>query len=83
MGWNTVRAGIPNPLIADGEKEQRFYFVHAYQVVPDSPELTIGIANYGGDFCVAFRNKNIFGVQFHPEKSHQFGIELFKRFIEL
>ena len=83
MGWNTVRAGIPNPLIADGEKEQRFYFVHTYKVVADIPEITIGIANYGGDFCAAFRSKNIFGVQFHPEKSHQFGIDLFKRFVQL
>ena len=83
MGWNTVRAGSPNALITDGAKEQRFYFVHTYQVVPDSPDVTIGIANYGGDFCAAFRNKNIFGVQFHPEKSHQFGIELFTRFIDL
>ncbi len=83
MGWNTIRAGIPNPLITDGEKEQRFYFVHTYKVVADSPEIIIGIANYGGDFCAAFQSKNIFGVQFHPEKSHQFGIELFNRFIEL
>lgn len=83
MGWNTVRSEKSNPLIIKDERERRFYFVHSYKVVPDSTEITTGIANYGGDFCAAFSYKNIFGVQFHPEKSHQFGIELFKRFIEL
>jgi len=81
MGWNIVSPGVENPLIPNSEAEQRFYFVHTYKVVPDNDNIVIGWANYGGVFCAAFQQNNIFGAQFHPEKSHQFGIELFKRFI--
>lgn len=83
MGWNIVVPGTNNVLIPQSETEQRFYFVHTYKVVPDNDQIVIGWANYGGTFCAAFKQKNVCGVQFHPEKSHQFGIELFKRFIAL
>jgi len=83
MGWGVVRAGPSNPLIPDTEEEQRFYFVHSYRVVPDDPSIVIGTANYGGEFCAAFQKGNIFGVQFHPEKSHRFGMALMRRFVEL
>ena len=83
MGWNVVRPALANPLISYTEEEQRFYFVHSYKVVPDDPSVVIGTASYGGDFCAAFQKGNIFGVQFHPEKSHRFGMALMKRFVEL
>lgn len=83
MGWNVVRPVSANPLISRTEEVQRFYFVHSYQVVPDDPIVVIGTANYGGEFCAAFQKGNIFGVQFHPEKSHRFGMALMKRFVEL
>jgi glutamine amidotransferase len=83
MGWNTVVPGVENTLIPQSEIEQRFYFVHTYKVVPDNDQIVIGWANYGGTFCAAFKQNNVCGVQFHPEKSHQFGIELFKRLIAL
>ena len=83
MGWNVVRAASPNLLIPRTEEEQRFYFVHSYQVVPDDPSVVVGTADYGGEFCAAFQKDNIFGVQFHPEKSHRFGMALMKRFVEL
>lgn len=83
MGWNTVNAVKPNPIIPTDSVEQRFYFVHSYKVVPDDQKIIIGLSNYGGEFCAAFQEDNIFGVQFHPEKSHRFGLELIKRFIEL
>lgn len=82
MGWNVVRPASANPLISHTEQEQRFYFVHSYRVVPDDPNVVIGTANYGGEFCAAFQKDNIFGVQFHPEKSHRFGMALMKRFVE-
>lgn len=82
MGWNVVRPGSYNSLIPASEDQQRFYFVHSYRVVPDDPTIVIGTANYGGDFCAAFQKGNIFGVQFHPEKSHRFGMELMRRFVE-
>lgn len=83
MGWNTVRVTRSNPLIESAGEEQRFYFVHSYRVVPNSSELAIAMAIHGVEFCAAFQSGNIFGVQFHPEKSHRFGMALMKRFVEL
>ena len=83
MGWNVVRPSTPNPLILNAEEDQRFYFVHSYRVVPDDPSVVIGTAEYGDEFCAAFQKGHIFGVQFHPEKSHSFGMALMKRFVGL
>ncbi len=83
MGWNVVRPASSNPLIPHAKEGQRFYFVHSYRVVPDDPKVVTGTANYGGEFCAAFQQGNLFGVQFHPEKSHRFGMALMKRFVEL
>jgi len=83
MGWNVVSFSRPNQLLPVTEEEQRFYFVHSYKVVPDDHDVTIGTCNYGGDFCAAFQKGNVFGVQFHPEKSHRFGMALMQRFIKL
>ena len=83
MGWNVVSVPQANPLLPACTEEQRFYFVHSYKVVPDDPTISIGTANHGGEFCAAFQQGNVFGVQFHPEKSHRFGMELMRRFVEL
>ena len=83
MGWNVVRTVKPNGLLPEGLEEQRFYFVHSYKVVPRDPTIIIGEADHGGNFCAAFQKDNIYGVQFHPEKSHRFGMALMKRFLEL
>ena len=83
MGWNTVAFKSDCPLIKERNEEKRFYFVHSYKVVPDDPSVAIGITNYGGKFCSAFQSKNVFGVQFHPEKSHRFGMELLKSFVNI
>lgn len=83
MGWNTLRVFRENPLIPLGDEEQRFYFVHSYQVVCHKREDVIAMSDYGGEFVAAFQRDNIFGVQFHPEKSHRFGMALLKRFLEL
>lgn len=83
MGWNIVRPKFSNSLIPLADEEQRFYFVHSYHVVVDNPAVVIGVSYYGGEFCAAFQQQHIFGVQFHPEKSHRFGLTLMKHFIEL
>mgnify|MGYP001390377565 FL=1 len=83
MGWNTVDIVRSNPILEESPEEQRFYFVHSYYVQPNVSELCIAKTSYGSDFCSAFNSDNIFGVQFHPEKSHRFGISLMKRFVEL
>jgi glutamine amidotransferase len=84
MGWNTIDIKKPNALIdADAEGEQRFYFVHSYHVVCDDPSDVLATTHHGYEMTAAFGNANIYGVQFHPEKSHRFGMELIKRFLEL
>lgn len=80
MGWNIVNINKDNPLLPSRAEEMRFYFVHSYHVVCDD-EYAIASAVYGKDFICSVRKGNIFGVQFHPEKSHRFGMQLFKDFV--
>lgn len=83
MGWNTLRVVRANPLLSMGGDEQRFYFVHSYRVTCRDPADPIALAHYGDDFVAAFARGNLLGVQFHPEKSHRFGLELMRRFVEI
>ena len=83
MGWNTLRILKRNPLIEQSKDEKRFYFVHSYFVQPDDQNIIVAASNHGGEFCSMFQNENIFGVQFHPEKSHRFGLDLFSNFLSL
>jgi glutamine amidotransferase len=81
MGWNTIHIKQKNALITD--EEQRFYFVHSYWVKCNDTLDVIATANYGGEFVAAFHHNNLYGVQFHPEKSHRFGMSLMKKFVEM
>lgn len=83
MGWNGVLPVRENSLLPQGEAVQRFYFVHSYKVECDDPHDVLAITEYGHEFCSAFARDNIYGVQFHPEKSHAYGMDMFKRFLEL
>ncbi len=83
MGWNSVKIVRDNALISVENHEQRFYFTHSYHVICDEINDIIAHAKHGYDFTVAFNKENIFGVQFHPEKSHRFGMALIKQFSEL
>lgn len=83
MGWNTIKIVKQNPLLEIEEKEQRFYFVHSYHAVCNRTNDVLAITKYDSDFSAAFSHDNIFGVQFHPEKSHKFGMDFFKKYIEL
>jgi imidazole glycerol-phosphate synthase subunit HisH len=82
MGWNTVNVCQLHPLFEGLESDNRFYFVHSYHVVCSNPENVLARANYGSDFTAALVKDNIMGVQFHPEKSHRFGMRLLKNFVE-
>lgn len=83
MGWNTVEVVKPNPLIDPRDGEHRFYFVHSYHAVCRRPEDVLATTRYGTDVTAAFSRDNVYGVQFHPEKSHHFGMALIQKFLAL
>ncbi|QRV25192.1 imidazole glycerol phosphate synthase subunit HisH [Marinomonas foliarum] len=80
MGWNIVEH-VNNPLILHGD--ERFYFVHSYYVECNDLNDVMYSTSYGKKFVSGFRKGNIIGVQFHPEKSHRFGMFLLQKFCEL
>jgi len=83
MGWNDVQPVAESPLFAGLDEEARFYFLHSFFFECARREDVLAVANYGSDFGCAVRSDNIFGVQFHPEKSHHFGTRLLQNFAEL
>lgn len=83
MGWNLVADSSTSKLTKDLGEEPRFYFVHSYAVSVDDQNHSILKTTYGIKFDSAIQKGNIYGAQFHPEKSHRFGKQLFKNFAEL
>lgn len=85
MGWNYVSVVKEDEPIVKGmtQNKERFYFVHSYHAVCDYSDNILMTCNYGYDFTASVISNNIIGVQFHPEKSHRFGMQLFKNFMEL
>lgn len=83
MGWNDVRPAAANPLFAHLESNARFYFLHSYYMACEAGKDVAAAASYGIDFCCAVNSGNIYGVQFHPEKSHHDGTRLLRNFAEL
>lgn len=83
MGWNIVKANISTELTRFESQETRFYFVHSYHATLDNVQDVLMTCNYGYEFVCAIHHENIWGVQFHPEKSHKFGMALMKNFAEL
>ncbi len=82
VGFNTV-AMKQSKLFKYLEPVPRFYFTHSYHMNCAGENYVIGNTNYGYDFASVVQNKNIFGTQFHPEKSHRFGINLIRGFLEI
>lgn len=83
MGWNTVEPCRAHPLFAGLEGEVRFYFLHSYHVACRDDRWVVAKTHYGRDFVSAIAKANILGTQFHPEKSHRFGMQLVKNFVAL
>lgn len=82
MGWNDASPQKDNALFRGLETPPRFYFLHSYYFSCINADDVIALTDYNGPFACAVQSGNIFGVQFHPEKSHRFGIDLLKNFAE-
>lgn len=82
MGWNLIELKQSHPILAQMYAEPRFYFVHSYHVVCQNEENILATSHYGYEFVSAVMRENIVGVQFHPEKSHKFGMRLYQNFAE-
>lgn len=82
MGWNLINPKKEHAFLKDLPDESRFYFVHSYYVECMSSENILTTTNYGLNFVTSFAHENILGVQFHPEKSHKYGMKLLQNFIE-
>lgn len=83
MGWDIVDFQQASPLLADLTGTQRYYFVHSYYAVCEQPENVLMTCDYGHSFAAAVVRGNVMGVQFHPEKSHDFGMMLLKNFVNI
>lgn len=82
IGWNQV-SQKPSKLFSGIKTDSYFYFVHSYYCQPKEKQVEIGITDYGIPFCSAFGKQNVFGVQFHPEKSGENGLKLLNNFKDI
>ncbi len=82
MGWNKLKVQKKNELFKNLNNPE-FYFLHSYYCKINNLNQSISLTNYSIDFCSSFVFRNIFGIQFHPEKSHDNGIQLLKNFTDL
>ncbi len=83
MGWNKTNLVKESHLYKDNnDKNRRFYFVHSYAVICKDKNDVLTTTDYGYTFVSSFERDNIIGCQFHPEKSHKYGMKLFKNFVE-
>jgi glutamine amidotransferase len=83
MGWNTVQPARQVPLLHDLGEDPRFYFAHSYHLVCADPSDVVGTTVHGYEFPSVVQRDNVMGAQFHPEKSHRFGMKLFENFVAL
>jgi glutamine amidotransferase len=83
MGWNIASVTTPSALTQGVDTQSRYYFVHSYCVQVDDPAHSLMRAHYGLDFEAGIGRDNIYGVQFHPEKSHRFGMQILRNFAVL
>ena len=83
IGWNKIMPNIDKFNLLDEYVNHSFYFIHSYEVVCEDNNDVLALTNYGdNDFCSAIQHENILGFQFHPEKSHKFGMSLLAKAIK-
>lgn len=83
MGWNTARPVRSHPIFNLVDSDKGFYFLHSYYFSCNDANDVLAVTQYGEEFSSAVNKDNVFGFQFHPEKSHTNGVNLFKNFAEL
>ncbi len=83
MGWNYVTINKQHPLFEDAFEPMRYYFVHSFHHVCHNKSDVLARTKYGYNFVCVIAQDNIMGVQFHPEKSHKYGMQLLKNFVEI
>jgi len=83
MGWNRIEIRKENVLFKEMDEFHRFYFVHSYHLECRDPDDVAGLTRYSYPFVSMIRKENIFGVQFHPEKSHKYGMQILKNFAQI
>jgi|TARA_B110000008_G_scaffold199098_1_gene197646 glutamine amidotransferase len=83
MGWNTIHLSKKSSLMKGIDEDEEFYFVHSFYMQPNEHKLVLNETAYIDTFCSGIEQENIFGVQYHPEKSHDAGRILFRNFISL
>lgn len=83
MGWNDINPVVSSPLFEGLEKNALFYFLHSYYIECNNKDDILATSEYGGQFTCAANHGNVFGIQFHPEKSHHYGETLLHNFAKL
>ena len=83
MGWNFIHYDNENQLLAELPDQARFYFVHSYYFQSNVLSEVLCTANYNKPFVAGLNKDNVWAVQFHPEKSHKYGMRVFKNFLNL
>ena len=83
MGWNDVFPVVKSPLFEGLEKDALFYFLHSYYMECNNPDDVLAVTEYGDQFTCAAYHENIYGIQFHPEKSHKYGETLLANFAKI
>lgn len=83
LGWNNIKKAKEHPLLDGIDEEKGFYFLHSYYFQNDVEDNCLATVNYGKSFTCVVQNENVYGVQFHPEKSHTNGVTIFKNFAKI